>query len=205
MAITNQRWPTDLAPETCTFTRTRNDARQVSPISRQATVLRFGRPLWQAELTWTVGNDARGEKLRYWLEGLDGFVGTVQLWDFNSFAIGGIVMGTTTLSANAAVNATSVSVQSSVNSARLAYAGGYVQIGRRLYTCANDVVTGSTGAATFDIQQKLVVAANSGDALRFQQAACEMQLVDQNWAVSGNATSGLKSVRASFLETVTDV
>lgn len=84
MAIINEAWPRDLIPTTCTFTRSRNDIRQTSPATRKSTVIRRGRPLWGAELSWTMGNGDKLAKLRYYLEALDGFAGSVQLWDFAS-------------------------------------------------------------------------------------------------------------------------
>jgi hypothetical protein len=82
MAIINQRWPEDLAPDTCVFGRSRNDVLQRSPVSRKGKVLRQGRPLWSASLTWQLPNSDRLAKLLYLLEALDGYAGSVQLWDF---------------------------------------------------------------------------------------------------------------------------
>jgi hypothetical protein len=82
MAIINQRWPEDLAPDTCVFGRSRNDVLQRSPVSRKAKVLRQGRPLWSASLTWQLPDSDRLAKLLYLLEALDGYAGSVQLWDF---------------------------------------------------------------------------------------------------------------------------
>lgn len=85
MAIINQRWPRDLCPESCVFGRQRNDVRQISPRSQKPTIIRQGgRPLYSAECTWRLPNTKRLAKLRYWLEQLDGFNGSVQLWDFGN-------------------------------------------------------------------------------------------------------------------------
>lgn len=84
MAIINERWPRDLAPETCVFGRSRNDVLQLSPVTRVSTVLRQGRPLWSAQLSWNLPNGDSLAKLRYYLELLDGFAGSVQIWNFAS-------------------------------------------------------------------------------------------------------------------------
>lgn len=82
MAIINERWPEDLAPNTCVFDRLRNDVQQRSPITRRGSIIRQGRPLWGAQLTWLLPNTERLSKLNYYLEALDGFAGSVQIWDF---------------------------------------------------------------------------------------------------------------------------
>lgn len=84
MAIINQRWPSDLMPERCDFGPSRNDAALVAPYTRQITVVKRGRRLWTAKLSWRYPNNATLAKLRYYLEALDGFAGSVQLWDFSA-------------------------------------------------------------------------------------------------------------------------
>lgn len=84
MALINVRWPSDLTPETCEFGRSRNDILQLSPRTRKEKVIRQGRPLWAARVSWSMPNTQRLAKLRYYLEGLDGYSGSVQLWDFSS-------------------------------------------------------------------------------------------------------------------------
>lgn len=83
-AFQNVRWPRDLCPQSCTFTRSRNDVRQESPRTRSAYVIVNGRPLWTADVTFKFGNGSKLAKLRYWLEKLEGYRGSVQLWDFNA-------------------------------------------------------------------------------------------------------------------------
>lgn len=84
MALINVRWPSDLTPETCEFGRSRNDILQLSPRTRKEKVIRQGRPLWAARVSWSMPNTQRLAKLRFYLEGLDGYAGSVQLWDFSS-------------------------------------------------------------------------------------------------------------------------
>lgn len=84
MTIINQRWPRDIAPESCRFGRSRNDVIQLSPRTRQEHVIAQGRPLWSADCSWALPNTEKLAKLRYWLEALEGFRGSAQLWDFAS-------------------------------------------------------------------------------------------------------------------------
>lgn len=84
MALINQRWPEDLCPVSCSFGATRNDVQQRSPRTRQPSVIRQGRKLWTAELTWRLPRTDKLAKLRYLLEALEGFAGSVQLWDFSN-------------------------------------------------------------------------------------------------------------------------
>lgn len=83
MPIVNERWPRDLCPEACRYGRSRNDHLQESPRTRNTSVIRQGRPLWTATVSWSLPNGDRLAELRYWLESLDGFAGSVQVWDFN--------------------------------------------------------------------------------------------------------------------------
>lgn len=96
MAIINQRWPSDLMPETCAFGPSRNDAALVAPYTRQTTVIKRGRPLWTAKCAWRFPNSDKLAKLRYWLEALDGFSGSVQVWDFSSPYPAGVTLGVST-------------------------------------------------------------------------------------------------------------
>lgn len=84
MAIINQRWPRELCPTSCVFGRSRNDVLQRSPRTRQTHVISQGRPLWAADCTWSLPNTEKLAKLRYWLESLEGFAGSVQVWNFAS-------------------------------------------------------------------------------------------------------------------------
>lgn len=95
MTLINARWPRTLCPETCKFARVRNDVLQTAPASLQTTVIRRGRPLWGAELSWSLANTERLAQLRYWLESLDGYSGSVQIWDFTSPWPYGLTLATT--------------------------------------------------------------------------------------------------------------
>lgn len=97
MAIINQRWPRDLTPQSCDFKISRNDLRQESVRTRRASVIRRGRPLWSADCIWTLPNGDRLARLRYWLESLDGFGGSAQIWDFASPYPFGIQLATNEL------------------------------------------------------------------------------------------------------------
>lgn len=238
MAIVNQRWPRDICPDTCVFGRSRNDVRQSSPRSRKATIVRQGRPLWSARLSWSLPNTERLAKLRYWLEALDGFNGSVQIWNFGSFRPEGITLATTDsegqrifwthlgtrapftyfslpshwvldstvpVAVAAAANATSIQLSGLAASAIAAVQGQYIQIGRRLYLVTALATTNGSGAATISITPGLIEAAAVGDPVRLVEAACEMQLVEQNWDENARANDGLISVSASFLESVSNV
>jgi hypothetical protein len=56
----------------------------ISPRTRHTQIIQKGRPLWQAQLTWTLPNTDKLADLRYYLEALDGYAGNVQIWDFAS-------------------------------------------------------------------------------------------------------------------------
>lgn len=241
MAIINQRWPRDLCPETCVFGRERFDIRQVSPRTQKATIIRPGaRPLYTAECTWRLPNTRKLAKLRYWLEQLDGFSGSVQIWDFANpypfgielatgpsglgeirtswtylgndslWTLGGLpthwtIAAPVTLAASAAAGATTLSLTGLEASKVATIQGQYIQVGRRIYLAASDVNSSVSGTATVTLQSPLLAAASSGATVRLAEAACEMQLVDQN--ISGRATAGNGEtvVTAKFVESVEDV
>lgn len=237
MAIINARWPRALAPDTCRFGRSRNDKLQISPATRQHSVLRSGRPLWGAQLSWSLPNGDKLAELRYFLEGLDGFTGSVQLWNFATPYPFGLDLATADnegrrifwsylstrtpwtyagfpshwaldssvpLSAGAAVGATAISVSGLEANKLACIRGQYVQIGRRLYVATATVQASGTGTATLPIAPGLLAAANTGDAVRLVEAACEMRLAVQDFEESAQAGTGFVSVSASFIETVTD-
>ena len=211
MPILNVRWPREYAPETCRFGRARNDIAQESPRTRNRKIIRQGRPLWSAELSWTLPNNSSLAALRYWLEGLDGFNGSVQIWDFASprpehspspaHWAEGVVL---TLGTAALANATSIALTGLTPSTIAALQGQYVQIGRRLYLVAADVTASGGGAATINIVTPLIAAAPIGTEVRFSEAACDMELISQEFSGSARAGDGFVSVSANFRETVVD-
>lgn len=93
MAIINQRWPTDICPQSCVFAPSRNDVQLRNPYTRAPVNIQRGRRLWTAKLEWQVPNTSKLAKLRYWLEALDGYAGSVQLWDFGSPWPVGVTLG----------------------------------------------------------------------------------------------------------------
>lgn len=94
MTLINYRWPRDLCPETCVFGASRNDVIQRNPNTRKTKVYARGRRLWSAKCSWTLPNDESLAKLRYILDSLDGYAGSVQLWDFTSPYPQGLTLAT---------------------------------------------------------------------------------------------------------------
>jgi len=240
MTIINQRWPRDICPQSCTFGRTRNDISQQSPRTRQRSLIRTGgRPLWSARVSWALPNSDRLAKLRYWLEELEGFGGSVQVWDFASpypyglnlsptgqpgelkifwsylgnrapFTLAGfpsfwVLDSFLTLGAGYSAGATSIALSGLTTGGLVCVQGQYVQIGRRLYLAAATVTADGGGNATLTITPGLVDAVTIGTEVRFAEAACEMQLAEQNFDASARAGDGLITVSATFIESVTDV
>lgn len=239
-AFTNVRWPRDICPQSCIFTRSRNDVRQISPRTRQDYIIRNGRPLWFADCTFKFGNDSRLAKLRYWLEKLEGHAGSVQVWDFNAPYPYGIDFGFGALSlyerhtlwtyggnqygyawaglpshwvggaivfadGTAAIGATTINLKNLQASRPACITGQYIQIGRRLYLCAADVVAWSSGKATIQLTSPLLEAVADGADVRLVEAACEMRMTSQSWQQTGDANSGQVSVRVTFEETAENV
>lgn len=213
MAIINQRWPDTLSPETCRFGRSRNDVPQVSPRTRQTTLIRMGRPLWAADLSWSLQSGETLDELRYWLEALDGFAGSVQLWNFAApypRAIGAAVpthwaLGATVqVAANAALNATSVQLKGLQASSPAVVKGQRVQFARRAYVVAASASSDGSGNVTITLLSGLLAAVVTNDAVRLSQAGCEMRMESSDFDETGDAGSGLIRVSASFVETVVD-
>lgn len=239
-AFVNVRWPTAIRPTSCTFGKSRNDIAQESPRTRKRTFIQRGRPLYYAELTWRYPQTSKLAHLRYFLDRLEGFAGSVQIWNFASPYPYGIDYGygappnynrrtlwtnsgsqtpftwtglpshwvsgaTVTVNANAAVGATSVIVQGLQASKPAVVAGQYVQFGRRLYIAAADANSNGGGVATIELTSGLLAAANAFDTARLVEAACEMELIDQDISEAADASDGMVSVRARFRETVEDV
>lgn len=236
--IINTRWPRDINPKSVVFGRSRNDQMQESPRTRETKLIVMGRPLWSAQCTWEFPNSDKLAKLRWYLDGLQGFRGSVQMWDFGQPYPYGIQLGqtsqpnyqaiywtylgtnaywsaagfpshwvlgaTVSLSASAALGATSISLTGLDASKIVCVQGQYVQVGRRIYIADATVTADGAGAATITLQTGLLAAASSGDPARLVEAACEMRMIDQNWDQSSQAANGMTTIRASFLETVAD-
>lgn len=213
MAIINQRWPDALAPETCRFGRSRNDVAQISPRTRQATVVRMGRPLWAADLSWSLQSGETLDALRYWLEALEGFAGSVQLWNFAApypraigsalpahWALGSAVQ----IAAPAALGAVSLQLKGLQPAQPAAVQGQRVQVGRRSYVAAASANADGAGLVTVTLLSGILAAAATDDAVRLSQAGCEMRLAKQEFDEAADAGSGLVRVSASFIETVVD-
>lgn len=211
MAIVNKRWPADLAPETCTFSRSRNDILQRSPRSRQTSVIVQGRALWGCRLSWSLPNGATLAKLRRWLERLEGFKGSVQLWDFTSPRPEGFAPpahwaagATCTVGAAASAGARIVVLSGLTPSVIAVVAGQYVQIGRRLYLAADDATATGGGTCVVHLETPLIESVPHGETVRLAEAGCEMHLVVQDIDTTSRAGDGLVTVSASFSETVVD-
>lgn len=213
MPTINQRWPADLVPETCKFGRTRNDILQISPRTRETNVVALGRPLWTADLGWSIPNGTTLAKLRYWLETLEGYAGSVQIWNFGApypAAIGDTSApahwsngATGTVSGAHPAGDTTIDVVGFPTSGLIAEQGQHVQIGRRLYTVTAQVIAAGA-TVSLPIAPGIISAAVGGETVRFSQAACEMRLADQNFDESASAGTGFVSVSAKFVETVVD-
>lgn len=213
MTTYTQRWPSDISPNTCKFTRSRNDIDQSSPRTRQESFIAMGRPLWQAELTWLLPNTASLAKLMYFLEALSGFKGSVCIWDFAKPYPLGVVStlpthwalgSTVTLAAAVALNATSVQLSGLQASVTAVVQGQNIQVGHRIYQAKTTVVATSGGLATIYLATPMLEAVPAGDPVRLAQAATEMRLLNQNFDESSQAGQGLIVVSATFLETVAD-
>lgn len=199
----------------------------------------MGRPLWKADLSWSMPNGDNLAELRYWLESLEGYSGSVQLWNFAApypfglnlvtsagdpevgrvlwsylsnrapwsyagFPSHWALDSTVTISAIAAVGATSISLTGLDASKLVCVRGQYIQIGRRLYICTSTVTSSAGGTATVTFAPGLLAAVAINDKARLAEAACEMRLEVQDFDESAQAGAGLVNVSASFIETVTD-
>ena len=78
---TETRWPETLQPAECKFGRMRNDAILESPTSRKRQIVRRGRPVWNASITWRV-LPHRVSEARYQMERLRGGADIVRLRDY---------------------------------------------------------------------------------------------------------------------------
>jgi hypothetical protein len=202
MALINATWPITLLPESCRFGRSRNAALQQSPRTLKEYVIQNGRPRWGASLEWRLQRSQIPE-LQWYLDGLDGYAGSVALWDFTVSRLPG-TSGNGTLSAIAAIGATSIAVTGLTPSAPVTAIGDYVQVGRRLYLADSAVTATGGGTATVTLTTPLLVAAAIGAGVTLVNPACEMRLVSQDWSRAFRAGDGLHSVSADFIETVVD-
>ena len=124
------------------------------------------------------------------------YAGLPALWALDSFS---------TLGTSYAAGATSIVLGGLGANRLVCVQGQYIQIGRRLYLCAATVESDASGNATIAITPGLIDAAPSGTVVRMAEAACEMQLAEQNFDESGRYGDGFVSATATFIESQTDV
>lgn len=164
--------------------------------------MRFGRPLWMAEISWRI-RPGDVSALRYLLDGLSGQHASVMLRDMSVRQPA--FRGTVTAQSLAAVGATSVATTGWTPSTAVMAAGDYVQLGRRLYLAASAVTSNGSGVATIALDRPLLEAVAAGAEVNYRLPACEMRMIDDAWTGARDAEDGLMSVRATFLETVENV
>lgn len=226
MTLINHRWPSDLAPSRCQWGRTRNDMLGVSPRSRQEHVIKQSRPLWTCSLSWDLTRGVDEARLRYLLEGLEGYAGSVQLWDWgalgNAAAPAGLMwtnlgvdyawthygiisqwQGAATYLANGTAGNVAVLISGLTPSVPAILQGGYLQIDRRLYIADNAYSANGAGVATIGITTPLLKTYINATS-RLVEAGCEMRMVKQDWQAARSAGASLSSVTAEFVETVED-
>lgn len=180
-------------------------------------------------MTWEASSGTDEARLRYLLDGIEGFRGSVDIWDFSArsnlpasaFATwtnAGINYAWTWFGSTAFWNAAAayacpagaVAGGTTLILAGLAanqpavVQGGYVQAGRRLYLAAASATADGSGVVTITLSTPLVASVGAGALVRLQQAGCEMRLVSQAWAADRDAENPFYSVTAQFLETVED-
>jgi hypothetical protein len=80
--------------------------------------------------------------------------------------------------------------------------GDYIQLKRRLYIVAADVVVYPTTAGTpVFLTTPTLDTLVSTDEVRIRKAACEMRLIEGSWSMTRNANQGYETCKASFMET----
>lgn len=225
MTLINYRLPAALAPTRCAWGRSRSDMLSASPRSRVETLVQQGRPLWQASMTWQSITGVREAQLRYILDGLEGYRGSIQLWDAsalgnsaaaaNYWSNAGINYAWTwyglstfwqtadTYTANGTAGAYTVTISGLTPNAPVVIQGGYVQVGRRLYLADNGYTADAGGVCVVGLTTPLLATVVAGTA-RLTSAGVEMRLVKQDWSSSRDAQGQSSTVSCDFLETAVD-
>lgn len=205
MPIINQKWPNTLLPVTCDFGRDRNHFEMITPRSLSPKIIVQQRPLWTCKLTWRLPLSSLPE-FRYWMDGLEGQQGSVQLWDFTQplrTEWDGVPIA---VRVAAAIGATTVSLKSfPLVAGQQIRRGEYIQFGRRLYMIDNTTaVNATTGNANAILSTPLLAAVAVNEPATIPRAACEMQLMSGGWSTSFAQADGFFTASADFLETVSD-
>ena len=205
MPLINQKWPLTLLPATCDFGRDRNDFEMISPRNLSPKNIIQQRPLWTCSLTWRLPLSSLAE-FRYWMDGLEGQQGSVQLWDFGQPIRTEWESSGINVRVAAAVGATTVAIRGfPLVAGQQLRRGERIQFGRRLYLIDQTTnINAANGLANAIISTPLLTAVAPNDVVTIPRASCEMQLVRGSWSASGSAGDGFLTASAEFIETVSD-
>ena len=193
-------WPIGIQPSHCSWSRDRTDGFLESPTTRARQIVRRGRPLWKASITWGVKPEDVSE-VRYQIESLKGGAGSVKLHDFAS-----IILPTPAvpLLAAASVGATSISTSGwPVSTTGVVIAGQYLEVAELLYLVAATANSDGSGQATITLTTPLLAAASIGALAVLIRPGCQMRIDSQDWSGARTADGALWSVNGSFVEKVT--
>jgi hypothetical protein len=209
---TELAWPEALRPSRLVFYLQHNTARFVSPVTRQAQVLRREGARWVAEATFDPLDRVRAGLLEGLLAALAGSVNTVRIWDWRRehrtgdprsqgevptgpysfddatvFTDGtGLVVGSGTpaLAAGAPRGALSVQTAGWWPGAVAVGAGDYLGLGGRLHMATEDVVASGAGTAAIPVAPPLRAAASVAEPLVLTRPTVPMRLASDDEAAS---------------------
>jgi hypothetical protein len=226
--MTEYAWPAELRPSRQVFYLQHNTLRFVSPVTRQAQVLRREGARWVAELTFDPLNARLAGVLEGLLAALAGSVNTVRLRDFRrEFRTGdprsqgdvpsgpfsfddatiftddtGLVVGSGTpaFAAGAPRGALSIATQGWYPNAVAVGAGDHIGIAGRLYMATERVVASGTGTAAIPVAPPLRAAAPVGEPLVLTNATVPMRLVSDDEGANPTRPGRFTAITCRFEE-----
>lgn len=128
-------------------------------------------------------------------------LGSGVLWDDGADGMHWVAGANAMATAEAAAGTLSVAVSGLNTSSLILASGDYVQVGRRLYLCAENLFSDEFGAGTLILQTPLIETAPIGETVRLYRAGCEMRVASAEWVQSRSADDPFISVQVDLVET----
>lgn len=164
--------PTQTAFTGSRFEMRRKTSVSESPFSGVQQVYEHPYALWAGVFTLPPMNKAQAAEWRAFFMKLRGRTGTFYAGDPDAMEPNGSITGSVTLTADADLMDTTISIDTAVNSGTDVFkAGDMIQIGAgtdaRLYMITDDADTNATGGCDLNIEPAIKVAQVSGTAITY--------------------------------------
>lgn len=195
-------WPAGLIAREFDLPLRPNLRGHASPLSLTEQVVDLLADRWEASFVLPVSSHANAARVEAFLAALRASGNTVDIWHMGRGrnVPRGTMRGTPTLAESAAVNANSISIQTSAGATLLA--GDLVGVGGLLLMAAADATANGSGVMSLSLVNRLRAALSSAAAVTWDTPKVEMRLTQ---ASPVHYVPGMvNEVTVSLIEHITD-